>query len=67
MLVLERGVNESILIGDSIVVKVLRADKGSVKLGIIAPKDICIVRTELIKTDCSSTDVSIDDDERCLD
>ncbi len=49
MLVLARKLDESIVIGDNIIVKVISVDKGIVKLGIDAPKDISIVRSELLE------------------
>jgi len=49
MLVLARKLDESIVIGDNITVKVISVDKGVVKLGIDAPSDISIVRNELIE------------------
>ena len=49
MLVLARKSDESIVIGDNIIVKVLSVEKGVVKLGIDAPSDISIVRNELIE------------------
>ncbi|MBT5936004.1 carbon storage regulator CsrA [Sulfurimonas sp.] len=49
MLVLSRKLDESIVIGDNIVIKVVSIDNGAVKLGIEAPKDISIIRDELIQ------------------
>ncbi len=49
MLVLARKLDESIVIGDNIIVKVISVDKGVVKLGIDAPSDISIVRNELLE------------------
>ena len=49
MLVLARKVDESIVIGDNIVVKVVSVENGVVKLGIDAPKEIAIIRNELIE------------------
>ncbi len=49
MLVLARKLDESIVIGDDIVVKVISIDKGVVKLGIEAPRSISIVRNELLE------------------
>jgi len=49
MLVLARKLDESIVIGDNIVVKIISADKGVVKIGIDAPSHISIVRSELIR------------------
>ncbi|QOY55040.1 carbon storage regulator CsrA [Candidatus Sulfurimonas marisnigri] len=66
MLVLARKLNESIVIGDDIVVKVISIDKGVVKLGIDAPKSISIMRNELLEdvkdsNIASSKEVSLDD------
>lgn len=49
MLVLSRKINESVLIGDSVVVTVLVIRGNAVRIGIDAPKDIQILRTELTK------------------
>lgn len=49
MLVLSRKIDESIVIGDDIMVKVISIDKGVVKLGIDAPKNISIIRNELLE------------------
>jgi carbon storage regulator len=50
MLVLSRKVSEQLLIGDSIVVTVVRIGPHDVRIGIEAPDDVEIVRTELIET-----------------
>ncbi|HWL10400.1 MAG TPA: carbon storage regulator [Planctomicrobium sp.] len=47
MLVLTRQVDERIMIGDDIVITVVRVSSGSVRLGIDAPKDTVIRREEL--------------------
>ena len=47
MLILSRKVNESIVIDGRIVVKVLRIDKDTVKLGIQAPTDLSVHREEV--------------------
>ncbi len=49
MLVLARKTDESIHIGDDIVIKVISIDKGVVKLGIDAPRDVNIIRSELLE------------------
>jgi carbon storage regulator len=49
MLVLTRHVDESIAIGDSIVVTVLAIEGDRIKLGISAPRDIQILRQEVFQ------------------
>jgi len=47
MLVLTRKLNESIVIGDTIAVKVLSIEGDQVRLGITAPKEVSIHREEV--------------------
>lgn len=47
MLVITRKLEEEIVIGDSIVVKVIRINRGQVLLGITADKDIPVHRREI--------------------
>jgi carbon storage regulator len=49
MLVLTRKVNESIVIGDSIVFTVLAIEGEQVKIGINAPRDVLILRQEVFQ------------------
>lgn len=49
MLVLSRKLDESIVIGEDITVKVISIEKGVVKLGVDAPKNVSIVRSELLE------------------
>jgi carbon storage regulator len=51
MLVLTRKSSETILIGDDIVVKVLKTGKGAIKIGIEAPRSIRVLRGELCEAD----------------
>jgi carbon storage regulator len=48
MLVLSRKLGEKILIGDSIWVTVVDIDRGKIRLGIEAPRDVPIYRQELL-------------------
>jgi len=67
MLILSRKLDESIIIGDSITLKVIAIDKGSVKLGIDAPAHIRVLRSELINAvKDSNTAASTPQDESLL-
>ncbi|MDR2558524.1 MAG: carbon storage regulator CsrA [Oscillospiraceae bacterium] len=48
MLVITRKTDESILIADNIEVTILEISKDRVKLGVSAPRDITIIRYELV-------------------
>jgi carbon storage regulator len=48
MLVLTRKLMERLFIGDDICVTVVRLESGQVRLGIDAPRDVAVVRAELV-------------------
>lgn len=48
MLVLTRKLMEKLYIGDAICVTVVRLEGGQVRLGIDAPREIAVVRAELL-------------------
>jgi carbon storage regulator len=49
MLVISRKINESITIGDKIVVTILAVEGDRVKIGIDAPRDVVILRQEIFQ------------------
>lgn len=48
MLVVSRKLDERIFIGDSIVITVIDIDRGKIRLGIEAPRDVPTYREELL-------------------
>lgn len=58
MLVLGRKTGETITIGDNIKVSVIRLEGGRVRLGVDAPKDVCILRAELEKDLAAPGDIA---------
>lgn len=68
MLILARKEDESIVIGDNITVKIVSIEKGVVKLGIEAPSDISILRSELLKAvEDANKDAALAIDSSLLD
>jgi carbon storage regulator len=61
MLVLSRKVGESFVIGDKIIVTVVRIAGGGVRLGIEAPRDCVVVRQELDDSAENSTAIRCGD------
>ena len=49
MLVISRKINEKIKIGDDIEITIVSMDKNQVRIGINAPKNVTILRSELIE------------------
>jgi carbon storage regulator len=74
MLVLTRKLMEKLFIGDDICVTVVRLEGGQVRLGIDAPRDVTVVRAELVperpgprfRTVPRSEPVAERQDVRCL-
>ncbi|MGB9780535.1 carbon storage regulator CsrA [Caldanaerobacter sp.] len=49
MLILTRKIGQSIIIGENVEVKIVSIEEGKVKLGITAPKEVTVLRKELIE------------------
>ena len=49
MLILSRKKNESIIINGNIEISIVSIEEGKVKIGINAPKDVQILRTEVLE------------------
>lgn len=58
MLVLSRRLSEEIVIGEEIVIRVVDIDRGKIRLGIMAPRDVPIWRKEIMpeKQEVSETE-----------
>ncbi|MCG3089596.1 carbon storage regulator CsrA [Sporosarcina cyprini] len=64
MLVLSRKVNDTIIIGDTIELKIIEVKGDTVRIGIEAPKDIDILRGELVNnvSETNTESIIIDTD-----
>ena len=61
MLVLGRKPGEYVMIGDDIMVKVIRSDFGDLRLAIQAPKNTPIIRGELYENQNKSSESTLGD------
>lgn len=55
MLVLSRKVGERIIISDSIVIELLEIKGNRIRLGIVAPREMPVLRSELLKEPTNAT------------
>ena len=58
MLVLARKLGERIWIGDNICITVVDIDRGKIRLGIDAPKDVPVNREELLRRQLAQLDAA---------
>lgn len=49
MLILSRKTGQSLIIGDDVEIKIVSIDGDNVKIGISAPKDVTVMRKELLE------------------
>ncbi|MBZ4663103.1 MAG: csrA [Caloramator sp.] len=66
MLILTRKVGEKIIIGENIEIRILENNQGNIKIGIEAPKDVKVVRCELIEEIKKQNKMSLKDTEDFL-
>ena len=59
MLVVSRKIGEELKIGDNIFIKIVDIDKNQIKIGIEAPREVPIVRMELLKEITKQNKLSI--------
>lgn len=67
MLILNRKVDEAIIINENITIKILDIVDGKVKIGIDAPKDINILRQEVYDSIKAENQASISTNNNILD
>lgn len=61
MLILQRRIGESLRIGEDIEVTVVAIEGGKVRLAISAPKDVTILRNELIVAQDTNRDAAMEE------
>ena len=66
MLVVSRKIGEELKVGDNIIVKIIDIDKNQVKVGIDAPRNVTILRMELVKEITKQNKLSTNTDENML-
>ena len=59
MLVVSRKIGEELKIGDNIIITIVDIDKNQVKIGVEAPRDVMILRMELVKEITKQNKLSI--------
>ncbi|HEY2154384.1 MAG TPA: carbon storage regulator [Isosphaeraceae bacterium] len=59
MLVLSRKLGEKVVIGEGIILTVVKVDRNQVRLGIEAPKDVPVYREEIAPSRRPATAVAV--------
>lgn len=60
MLVLSRKVGEKILIGEKVVITVVRITQGTVRIGVEAPRDMAVIRKEVSTVEKDSGEIPVE-------
>lgn len=58
MLVIRRRAGESLFIGDGVEIRILEVGPSQVKLGISAPKEVTVLRSEVRRTQQANMDAA---------
>lgn len=66
MLIISRKINESILIGENIEIIVSEIGPDKIKIGINAPKEIPILRKELLEASLMNIEASMKPNENAI-
>ena len=61
MLILQRKPGEAVCIGENITVSIVSVDSGRVRIAIDAPKDVSILRSELVEAIAANRDSVVTD------
>ena len=67
MLILNRKVNESIIVGDNIEIKILEVVDGKIKIGIEAPREVRVLRKEIYDEVKAENEASINSKGNVMD
>lgn len=67
MLILNRKIGESIILGENIEVKILDIQDGKIKIGIEAPRDVAILRKEVYEQIIDENKMSLESQEGILE
>ena len=67
MLVLNRKMGESIILGENIEIRILDIQDGKIKIGIEAPREVSILRKEVYEAIKAENEASINVGEDILD
>jgi carbon storage regulator len=67
MLVLSRKTKEQIMIGDDVCITLLRIDANKVRIGIEAPKEVRVIRSEIADREAKMSDETIQENAQISD